>query len=524
MNIKSEAVAGLVCNSHNHRLWNILFYVVIIVTIGLFLYKADYTGTTYDESMTFMRYCDSIHTARHVYDNPNNHVLNSIYTFFASKLFRFYEQYIRIFPMLSGVVFFVGIAYIVKKLVMLPAYQVASLLLVYFVPYTFNFLFMARGYTYALSGMVLYIVLVFYLLDHPIGFRCWPVPVLLFSLINFYVLGAMLGGIYVMICINALFVLLLSPDIYKGKTSRLLTTALHGIIIVLLTGLSLYLLYRPILNEILHIYESPYLASKINAWKGWPSFSEFFAKILSTQVFEVSSWGRYLFYVYVLLLAAGIITCTAGCIKAVRKRAGSVFFTEHRKGLFLLLTAVIYCLILLVYGGVCGRCPGLVRSHVCLLPLVCLVSLWLIEQLVLGLSGRILKVVCRGAIWAFIIVTALHKTPYMHSVFKGGMAMSKPTLERLKALDPERTWNIVFARSMYTYSMEFRYYEQFDTYKFNLNSPNANVLICRPRDERQETFCLDYEYFLKQNNCYVYLFIPPDWDRIILEASPIEAD
>lgn len=517
-----KTIKNVLVHQDRYRVfWNVLFYAVIAVTICLFVYKADYTGTTYDESLSFTRFCDSIYTARHTFDTPNNHVLNSIYVFFSGKLFRFYEQYIRIFPMLSGVLFFAGIAYIVKKLFTSPAFQAAAILLIFSVPYIFNFLFMARGYTYGLSGTVLYIALLFYLVDHPIEFRYWPVPVILFSVLNFYVLGAMLSGIYIMFFLNGLFVLLFSSAIYKKPIHWFLSAVLHAGGIALLSGAALYLLYRPILTEVMHIYDSPFLASTIKAWKGWPSFPGFFSRLLHLQVFDVNTWAVYLYYICLVLIGVGFVSYVMDWVKAIKRRYAGAFYLENRKGVYVFLVSLVYCLTLIIYGGVLGRCPGLVRSHLCLLPLVCLFCLWLIERFIAKLSEGRFKSVCICGVWLLIIITALHKTPYLHSVGHRGMAMSKPTLRRLKDLDPEMTWNIVFSRSMYTYSMEFRYYQQFDKYKFNLAAQTFNVLICRPQDRQEQGICLHYEYFIRQNECYVYIMIKPDWKKMILQVRPL---
>ena len=172
-----------------------------------------------------------------------------------------------------------------------------------------------------------------------------------------------------------------------------------------------------------------------------------------------------------------------------------------------------------------GRCPGLERSHIFLLPLVGLAFVWLIENFMIKVSRGSSKPLLYFIIWLFVILTGLNKLPYLHSVGRRGMAMSRPTLTRLKELDPEKTWYINCSRKMYTYSMEFRYYQQFDTYKFNMTPREyCNVYICRKQDKPEEGICLDYDYFLNQNDCYVYLTIQPDWERMILQAKPIEQD
>ena len=322
-------------DQEGHRaLWNMIFVAAIVVTVCLFVYKADYTGTTYDESLTFLRFCDSIHTARHNFETPNNHVLNSIFIFFAKKLFAHYEQYIRVFPMLSGLIFFMGIAYIVRKIIASPAMQVAAIILIYYLPYVFNYLFMARGYTYGLSGIVLYIMLVFYLLDHPIAFRFWPIPVILFSLLNFYVLGSMLSGIYIMVLLNGLFVLFFSSRIYKDRTNWFFSSVLNAVAIAVLSGLLIYLFYRPILPQVMDIHNSKYLARTIKAWKGWPSLGRFSERLLCRQFYNVRTWGRHLYYPCLALISVSIVTYVVGFARAVKGRFWGRFLKENGKGFF----------------------------------------------------------------------------------------------------------------------------------------------------------------------------------------------
>ena len=79
-----------------HKVFVFLFFLILLSSVALKIYKADRTGIIYDESLTFQRYCDSVRTALTSFDpasasSTNNHLLNSIFIHYAHKYFNFYE-------------------------------------------------------------------------------------------------------------------------------------------------------------------------------------------------------------------------------------------------------------------------------------------------------------------------------------------------------------------------------------------------------------------------------------------------
>ncbi|MBW2664572.1 MAG: hypothetical protein JRD93_22010, partial [Deltaproteobacteria bacterium] len=149
----------------------------------------------FDERANYVIYARSLDTAVGRFDSTNNHVLNSVFMYYAHKFFNFYEHFIRIPSLFAGVMFSLSIAYIVYKTIKSKALQIVSLGLISLVPFVFDYSYLARGYAFALGGIYTAIAFALWLLDHKIRFRYWPVPVLIISLMDFLVLGSMLSAV-----------------------------------------------------------------------------------------------------------------------------------------------------------------------------------------------------------------------------------------------------------------------------------------------------------------------------------------
>ena len=127
-----------------HKVFVFLFFMILLSSVALKIYKADRTGIIYDESLTFHRYCDSVRTALTRFDpddasSTNNHVLNSIFIHYAQRCFGFYEHFIRIPSLLAGIVFSLTVAYIIYKTIHSGPMRVVSLAMVSLVPFVFDY-------------------------------------------------------------------------------------------------------------------------------------------------------------------------------------------------------------------------------------------------------------------------------------------------------------------------------------------------------------------------------------------------
>jgi len=498
--------------------WKAAFVAAFVIIFVWMAFKADYVGTHHDESYTCFKFSKDIYTARHSYSSTNNHVLNSILMCFARKMFGDYVHYVRIFPLFSALLFFLSTGYIIKKIIKSLPLQSGSLILIFTVRSLFEYLYVARGYTYALSAMTLYIAAIFFLLGRPVRFRYFWIVAILFSLLNFYSLGAMISAVLCMASLNAVFVLFYSGAVYKDPRGRIVPTILHGCLIAAISGLLLYLFYRPILSDILNVEQNKYISNIAAQWNGWRSFVPFVRELLIDLVFEKSGSG-FLLYAFFAAVLAGLVVICGRAIRAVRFKNVAAFVDSERFAFFLLLFFAIYFCVLFCYCVILDKSPGLLRNQIFLLPLFLLVCVWCIDCLYRRFSGGFGTAV-RIAIVVVVLAAGFGSMPYLMTL-GNGVGIARPTLEKLNALDPQTTWKICFSQKMRETSLNFKYYTQFPRYKFAVTGPQeCNVFICRPEEYPKGTACLDYDYYIKDDNCIVAFVKPLDMEKVIFEAKP----
>jgi len=232
------------------RLYGILFWVVLLCAVILLIYKADYSGMSHDESKSFTRYSKDIYTATHRFESTNNHILNSVFMYYAHNLFGSYEQFIRIPSVTAGIIFMFAASYIISRTVHSKVLRIVSLLLVCFSRSYYGFLFMARGYAFALAAFALYIAIVLFLLRHKLRFRYWFLVTIVLSCLNFIAIGSLLSSVLIMTAINGTFVLLYSPRIFRNFSSKLKSAFVMFVSILCTTSIMLHLLFRAIYKKL----------------------------------------------------------------------------------------------------------------------------------------------------------------------------------------------------------------------------------------------------------------------------------
>lgn len=480
---------------------------------------ADYTGVEFDEMTSWQRFSSSIHEARHDYHSTNNHVLNSIFIHLASRFFGGYEHYIRIFPMLSGILFFAATLYVIKNLFDGLLLQVACLLFVYSIRFNFFYLAVARGYGFGLSAMMLYIACVFFFMNHPIRFKVWYIPPLLLSVINFYSIGAMISSMFSMAAVNAVFVFFFSFMIYRDRKNKTLPILLNLFTIFIVSGILLYLFYRPILGRILNVNENRYVAGIAASWRGWSSFGPFIYQLLVEQVFYTGGGWKWLMRLFLFAAAVGAFLEMVKLARAKRFKQFYKRLYENHFGLFIVGSLASYFLLLFVYSVILKRSPGLLRNQVFLIPLFVIACFWLIACFLESVPARLPWRVIRVAVFIMVLlVSVFHPRPFLRSFSKGGVGVARPLLRQLKALDPEQTWNLAFSKKATKVRNNFRYYLQFD-YKFSIFNPNCNVYLCRPEEQPEGGLYLNYDYFLKNHNMVVVLNYRPDFEKQVIEIE-----
>jgi hypothetical protein len=523
--IQSEGIDGDGFLEPGPKVFVFLFFVVLLSTIGLRIYKADRAGISYDESLTFQRYCDSVRTALTSFDpadasSTNNHVLNSIFIHCSQKYFGFYEHFIRIPSLLAGIVFSLATAYIVYKTIGSRAMRIVSLTLILLLPFVFDYSYLARGYAFGLAGIYAEIAVVLWLFEHKIRFRYWPIPAVLISMMNFLALGSMMSSMIVLAGFNAIFILLYSPEIFRDVSNRVKPVVLNLVSISALTGVSVFLLYRHIYKDIL----GGRSVVKINkGWRGWPSFIEYLDNLLVRKVFGAGdTLGTIIFWAVVALLAVGIVFSIYKFGKAIKAGVWREYVKSDSLAGFVLIVTCAAIAILFVYSVILGRSPGLprrVRSQVFLIPMVLMSGAIILDRLIYGIEKKSMRRVVHGLVIIVVLLVTVRNLPSPYRM--GGSTLSGPVLRKLKAIDPDKTWNIAFSEKMKLFYMGFGYYRQFD-YKFDIvRQGKYDVLICRAEERPKGSVSLNWAPF-DDSVSHVVINCPLPADRVVIEARLVE--
>lgn len=505
--------------------------VVLAAAGAAVVYKAHTAGIQYDEALTLQDYCRNLHQARHNYKSTNNHVLNSVCICISQVLFGDYEHFIRIPTIVCSLAFIAAMGYVVRRTIEHGWLQMAVLVFLFCTPWVFQYLYPARGYSYAMAAMAGALALTMYLGRHPIlPHNAWIV-VLLMSVLNFVALGAMITSLFVVVAWTAVFALWWSSRIHSRHVKGWVRLAVYGPGIAAGTAGLVYWFYRPILAEILAAAKNPYVAEIAASWNGWRSFKIYLDELLTRGMIGKGALGWWLAIACVALMAGGGIVRLARAVATWRqkrnsaKQAGALGPKApappgrpgSHNGLFVLAVLAVYFVELFVYTVVLRKSPGLTRSHVFLLPLLVMAGGWLIDGW-LGAKREVdaaenpnetkrgrksAALACEIVLAAVIIATAVQHLPRMRP---GRGEMSRPTLRRLQAIEPARTWSLCFSPEMIMSRMGFTYYLRRNEYAFRLTSPEAaHVIITTPEEAPAGMPCVMRNYFLRACDCVLLL-------------------
>ena len=498
------------------RLFLALFLIIIMLSIALKIYKADYAGITYDESMTYLHYTNDIQSALTTY-TPNNHVLNSIFIHYAHKIFGFYEHFIRVPSLLAGILFSLSIAYIIYKSIESDLLRIAALGMVSLVPFVFDYSFLARGYAFTLGGFYALIAFALWLLEHRIRFRYWLVPVIVISLLNFLIFGAMISSVLLLAAFNGTFVLLYSYRIYKDNPGKIKAIIINMVSVFLISAFLLFMLYRRIYSKIL---SSSTVWKWDKVWKGLPSLIEYLNNVLIKHVFHVNeNFGTALLYVFASLVIIAVLFYLLRFIITFKAGTWRRYFNNDNDGNFVLIIGVVAMVIIFIYTVILKKSLGFPRNNAYLIPLVLTCCLIVLDRFGRELRNNLLSRSLQTLIVLVVAAAAIDNLPSYQRI--GGMSFSGPVLRRLKVIDPEKTWNIAFSKKKRLYYMGFLYYRQFD-YKFNIAKQGQfDVFICSKAERPSGAVCLDWNYFEKEHIAVVLNTALPT-DKVALDVKLIE--
>jgi len=529
--------------SWEQRVCTLVFLLIILFSIGLKIYKANHAGIIYDERANFHLFGRSLHKALNVFTTTNNHVLNSVFMYYAHRYFSFYEHFIRIPSLSAGILFSLSIAYVVYKTIRSRALQVTALALVSLVPLVFNYSFLARGYSFALAGIFTEIAFVLWLFDHKIKFRYWPIPVVVISLMNFLAFGAMLSSILLLAAFNITFILLYSPKTFSNGPRKLITVIVNLVSIGLLSFVLLFGLYRNIYKDILN---NPVLKEIGARMRGWPGFTNYLYNILISKVFRLNStFATVVLYAFIFLLATAIAFHLYRFFKGIKKRQWIGYLKAAEPDLFLPIVAGLTMIFMFIQCVIMKKGLGLARNHVFLIPLVLICSIMVLDRLISSLGRKRLGLGIHIVVAAILTYVALHNMPDPHRI--SSWTISGPVLRKLRAIDPDKTWYLAFTEEMKNHVVGFFYYKEFD-YKFEiLEREESEVVICTKDEwpkhaichyrieilegegvlvhtkgvQPKQAVCLDWDYFSK-SNCAVVLNCPLPHDKVIVQTRLIE--
>ncbi|MFC1781974.1 hypothetical protein ACFL02_00120 [Planctomycetota bacterium] len=506
----------------NRKIFAVFFGSVLIFILVLKAYKAHYTGVIYDEAMTQRYFGGDIDKALHptTITNPNvpltnNHVLNSIFIYYAHQIRGSYEHFIRIPSLAAGIIFSLALAYIICKTIRSYVLRTASLLLISLTPFVFDYSFLARGYAFVLAAIFTQIALVLYLLDRKIKFQSWLIPALIISALNFLAFGALFSSIIYLTAFNLTFILFCSPRIFRDPPPFWKPVILMGVSIFLVSLASVYLLYHGMYEDVISGEAFKEIGSR---WRGWSSFLDLLYRLLAIKVFKVNNTGGAVnLGALVLLLAVSIGYYIYKLRSAVKQGFGRKYLWRDDPALLLFLVTSLSLIFMFVYGVILNKSIGLERNNVILVPMVLISAVIILDRFASSLGKNYLTHIARAVVATVIIAVILHNPPSTR--FISGATISGPLLRKLKAVDPYKTWNIGFTKQTRLYPMSFGYYQQFD-YNFDAtgNIEQPDVTVCLLKEIPPNIFCLEKENFSK-SGCAVILNPSFPFDRVVLDVK-----
>jgi len=490
-----------------------LFIVILAGIISFKIYKADRTGIIFDEARTFRSYAYSVNQALSSYSRPNNHILNSIFIYYAHKHFGNYEHFVRLPSLTAGICFSLALAYIIYMTIHAWALRMVSLAMISLVPFVFDYSFLARGYAFALAAIFIEIALVVGLLKHRIKFRyCW-LPILVISAMNFLAFGAMLSSILFLAGFNFIFIVLYSPKLFRNPPRWFLSILINLICIPLIFIGSSYLIYRKIFTQIFKTIAE-------QSTKGDPYFL-YLRRLLINNAFPYADFvGQVIFYGLIILIVIALLYRLYRFRRLYSSNTERIKFGWSSPQIFILLVTVTFLVILYIYNVILDRPLGYRRNQVFLIPLVLLCVVLILDKFVCDLEKKSIRTVLLTVITVFMAVAAYRNLPKTNDA--GGQSMSVHLLRTLKEIDPDKTWNIGFSKKAKNYSLGILYYEQFGNYKFKwTRADQCDVYVCITKERPPKAVCLEWDFF-RRFGCAVVFISPIPYDKIVIDAKRLE--
>lgn len=484
----------------------VLFALVLLFAVLFRIYKSHAAGIVYDEAWTYEYFGTSIRSMLSPQPVPhqNYHILTSILNCPSRALFGWYEHFIRIPSVLSGIIFTLSAGFIIYKTIRSDILRISMAALVTLQFFVFDLSYLSRGYALGLGAIYALLAFIIFLLDKKIRYGSLPLVALAVSAANFIAFGSMVSTIWLLFSINIVFVLLCSPHIFAGAARRRNPIILSGCLVSLLSFCSLYLLYRKIYREIL------FAAGRYTTTYRPDSFADYLKQLF------VDTLAHHHGHFSIAVLAAFAILAALSILILIYNRPGSWRQFTFRfplscpdGGNFLLLVVLITILAMFIQRSILNISLGYLRNGVFLLPIV-LLSIGVLLDRSSRIIGKYLirpfQLLCASV----ILMLAAENFPSTCAVEIQDwdrQSLSGPLLRRLKHIDPQRTWKIALTRNVRFAYPPMLYYRQFG-YKFTpAQSDDYDILVHYKTDQITFARYLDRDFFLKFN-CLVGIRTP----------------
>ena len=507
----------------------VIFLLVIVFAIGFRIYKADFAGITYDERANFRIFGTSLDRATKLYTTTNNHVLNSVFMYYAHKYFSTYEHFIRIPSLIASILFVLSLAYIIHKTVLSKPLQIASFALISLVPQIVDYSFLARGYAFGLAGIFIQVALIIWLMDNKIRRRFWLLPVLMISLMNLLAFGAILSCVLLLAAVNFAFIFIYSNSIYQPKTLLPHTTKpmsrssrrrqnamikksdtkadkvslfdkkwfppiLNLVFITALSSAMIGMLYRHIYNDIIN---NPVLKGISKRMAGWDDFVKYLDLILVKIVFKpFTSPGTIILTVISISLLIAIAFHAYTFFRSIKQNKWRDRLSLNNPASFIFIVTAITVILMFIQCVVMRKGLGLLRNHIFLTPLVIICAVVILDRFGMAFSRKISGRAVRTFLAIAVLAIILHNSPSPYHVSRQGM--SGPLVRKLHELNQQRIWHIGFYKKAKNRMVGFWYYKKnfpekykiqlLETRKFKHPLANYEVLICEAKDYPQDKY------------------------------------
>ncbi len=427
--------------------YEILGGILVLLAVGLRVYKAHFLGIVGDEAATYMLYAHDLETTLTFYTYANNHILNSILIYFTEFGFGWYDHFIRLPALVFGIGYCVATFFLIRSVIQNTLIRLLTLTLALFHFFVLDLTLVARGYGIALGAMAFQMLLMaHYARSSPISIL--PLRYLIgMAFGNFIAFSAMLTSAFSLASLNLVFLMLVGFKIYLRFLRirwRQLVQIAAGLVILSLIPITLvyYRLYFGI-QEITATTVQESLTWGELFW-GWVDYMGWLLTVWFFQRDSASAF-RWDLVIGCSVTAVGIVGMGVYRLRNLKGSwIASLLHSIHRVCWFVVLSGALVVMLIGVVGFQMSL--GFHRSHVFLIPIIVLCFGIGVEALFVYFQGRVQKVLA-GVIACLYLLLIFHSLPAvdnLNPIYPETEVYVGPFLRQLQAHDSNREWKALF--------------------------------------------------------------------------------